>query len=95
MCNEAITAKAIEAGKRILGREIVIQSDADFTPPGKRTARVVRHSLSGRRATPQIRWYVGSKAYRSLALTNDKVQMTAHWKAYGDPQTVHDQLEML
>nr|WP_192963483.1 hypothetical protein [Pseudomonas fluorescens]CEK42326.1 hypothetical protein PQBR57_0373 [Pseudomonas fluorescens SBW25] len=95
MCNEAITAKAIEAGKCILGREIVIQSDADFTPPGKRTTRVVRHSLSGRRATPHIRWYVGSKAYRSLALTNDNVQMTADWKAYGATQTAHDQLVLL
>lgn len=95
MSNDAITAKAIEAGKRILGREIVIYSDADFTPSGKRTARVVRHSLSGRRATPQIRWYVGSKAYRSLALTNDNVQKTAVWKGYDVLQTVHDQLVLL
>lgn len=95
MSNEAITAKAIEAGKRILGREIVIHSDADFTPPGKRTARVVRHALSGRKAPPQIRWYVGSKAYRSLALTNDNVQMTTDWKASGVPQAGHDQLTLL
>ncbi len=27
-----------------LNRPIVIRSDADFTPPGKRTARVVRHT---------------------------------------------------
>ena len=46
MNKESLTAMAIEAGKRYLGREIVIQSSADFTPPGKRVARLVRHSMN-------------------------------------------------
>ena len=92
---EAITAKAIEAGKRAIGREIVIQSNGDFTPPGKRTARIVRHALNGRRAVPQIRWYVGSKAYRTLALTNDNVQLTGNWKDAGAQQTVLGQIALL
>lgn len=58
MDTAAITLHAIEAGKQILGREIVIQSSADFTPTGKRVVRVVRHARNGRRTTQQIRWYV-------------------------------------
>ncbi|NVL49944.1 hypothetical protein F2S72_09345 [Pseudomonas syringae pv. actinidiae] len=81
MDKAASTAMAIEAGRLLLGREIVIQSEADFTPPGKRAARVVRHSMSGRRTADHIRWYVAGKAYRSLPLSKENVQMTAEWKA--------------
>lgn len=95
MNKEAITAKAIEVGKLILGREIVIESDADFTPPGKRSARVVRHAMSGRRAVAHIRWYVGAKGYRSLPLNNDNVQMTTDWKTAGSPQSALGQLALL
>lgn len=80
MNKEALTAMTIEAGKRILGREIVIQSNADFTPPGKRVARHVRHTMSGRRTEPHIRWYVAGKAYRSLPLTNVNVKRTVDWQ---------------
>lgn len=85
MSKAALTAMAIEAGKRYLGREIVIQSDADFTRPGIRVARLVRHSMGGRRTATHIRWYVAGKAYRTLALTNDNVQMTAEWKGVNQP----------
>lgn len=75
-----VTQRAIAAGKAVLGREIVIQSDANFTPPGKRTSRLVRHAMNGRRAVQQIRWYVGGKAFRSLALTEDNLSLTDAWR---------------
>lgn len=79
--NEAITRQAIAAGKVLLGREIVIPSNADFTPAGTRKSRLVRHKLSGRKAAPHIRWYVAGKAYRSLALTSENIQLSKDWEA--------------
>ncbi len=78
-----MTTRAIAAAKVALGREIVIQSDADFTPPGKRTVRVVRHQLNGRRASAHLRWYVSGKAYRSLPLTPGSVSLSESWKMAG------------
>ena len=80
--------RAIAAAQAVLGREIVIQSDADFTPPGKRTVRVVRHRLNGRRTGAHLRWYVSGKAYRSLPLTHDSVSLSESWKgaASGEAQ---------
>ncbi|HDS1721641.1 hypothetical protein NPS53_09025 [Pseudomonas putida] len=95
MNKEALTAMAIEAGKLYLGREIVIQSDADFTPPGKRVARLVRHTMSGRRTAAQIRWYVAGKAYRSLPLTAENAQMTSDWKGAGQSASESTQLALL
>ena len=95
MNKESLTAMAIEAGKRYLGREIVIQSSADFTPPGKRVARLVRHSMNCRRTAVQIRWYVAGKAYRSLPLTSENATMTADWKASGQPVSESPQLTLL
>lgn len=95
MNQEALTTLAIEAGKRHLGREIVIQSDADFTPPGKRVARLVRHSMGGRRIAAQIRWYVAGKTYCSLPLTEQNVQMTADWKLAGNTHAASVQLALL
>jgi hypothetical protein len=60
---------------------LVIQTNADFTPSGKRRVRIVRHKHSGRRCAPALRWYVGTKAYRSLPLTNDNIELSAAWKA--------------
>lgn len=77
---DELTRRAIEAAKTALGREIVIPTDQDLTPPGKRTVRVVRHLLSGRRSDSMIRWYVGGKAYRTLPLTNSNVELSADWK---------------
>lgn len=79
MSTSNITRQAIEAAKVLLGRELVIKFDADFTPAGKRTARVVRHARNGRRAAAHIRWYVGGKSFRSLLLTNANVDMTVTW----------------
>ncbi|HBP1602122.1 TPA: hypothetical protein L5U90_003222 [Pseudomonas aeruginosa] len=78
--DQALAEKAIAAAKQLLGREIIIQSDADFTPPGKRTVRVVRHHMNGRRAKTHLRWYVAGKAYRSLPLTNNNVSLSNSWK---------------
>ena len=76
-----MTARAIEAAKTVLGREIVLQVDGDFTPPGKRTVRVVHYRMNGRRAAPHIRWYVGGKAYRSLPLTNESIALSSEWSS--------------
>lgn len=83
MDHDEIRLKAIDAAKRVLGREIVIQSDADFTPPGKRSFRVVQHTFSGRRAKPHLRWYVGQKSFRSLALTGQNQALSREWQAAG------------
>lgn len=80
MDRAAITLQAIEAGKQLLGREIVIQSSADFTPKGKRVVRVVRHARNGRRTTEQLRWYVGGKSFRSLELTGESLNLSNAWK---------------
>lgn len=61
MTNADDTQRAIAAAKLLLGRELIIQSDADFTPAGKRKVRVVRHAKNGRRTGPHIRWYVGGQ----------------------------------
>lgn len=58
--------------------KIVIQTDADFTPKGKRSARVV--TVSGRMGrAQQLRWYVSGKLYRRLAPTQESVNLTNQW----------------
>ena len=63
---------------------ITIQTDADFTPKGKRSARVVQTKSQfgiGR----QIRWYVSGAIYRRLPVTNDNIALTREWlHATGD-----------
>ncbi|NWC83146.1 hypothetical protein HX798_23065 [Pseudomonas putida] len=71
---------AIAAGKAILGREVVIPSDADFTPAGKRTAQVVKHAINGRKSQRMIRWYVAGRAFRTLNLCAENVALTSEWK---------------
>lgn len=62
--------------------KIVIQTNADFTPKGKRTARVVE--VSGRMGkAQQLRWYVGGRLYRRLAATAANVALTNEWKDAG------------
>jgi hypothetical protein len=51
---------------------IVIQSDADFTPKGKRVARYVQTN----RGT-QLRWYVGGRLYVKGA----NPALTSEWLA--------------
>jgi hypothetical protein len=57
---------------------ITIQTDADFTPKGKRTARVVE--LRGQMCkTRRIRWYVSGRIYHQLAVTDSNVSLTREW----------------
>lgn len=76
-----IEQRAIAAGKILLGRELVIPTDADLTPPGRRSVRVVRHSLSGRRTDLQIRLYVAGRAFRSLKHNPANVALASAWVA--------------
>jgi hypothetical protein len=57
--------------------KIEIQTNADFTPKGKRTARVVQTYRGGR----QLRWYVGGRMYNRLPVTNDNLKLTREWIA--------------
>jgi len=60
--------------------KITIQAaNADFTPKGKRTARCVQTSRGGR----QLRWYVGGRLFRQLALTQENINLTYQWGAAG------------
>ena len=43
--------------------KITIETNADFTPKGKRVAKVVRHAMSGKKISPIIRMYVAGRAY--------------------------------
>ena len=54
--------------------KITIQTAADFTPKGKRTARIVRTDRG-----QQLRWYVGGKRYRSMAPTAANAWLTELW----------------
>lgn len=86
IANEKERQRAIAAGKVLLGREVVIPADADFTPPGSRSARIVKHAKNGRRTDLMIRWYVAGKAYRTLQLSAENVQLTSDWKLAGATQ---------
>jgi hypothetical protein len=58
--------------------EIVIQVDADMTPKGKRTARIVQTDRNGR----QLRWYVAGRIYREFGvINNSNVTLTNEWLA--------------
>lgn len=57
--------------------KIIIQTDADFTPKGKRTARVIRTDRGGQ----QLRWYVGGKIYARRPVTAQNVDITNEWLA--------------
>ncbi len=53
---------------------VVIRTDRDLTPEGKRTARVV-HLRQG----PHIRWYVSGHIYRTLNNTKENAALTSDW----------------
>jgi hypothetical protein len=59
---------------------IVIQTDADFTPKGKRTARVVTLKSSMGKVS-RIRWYVSGRIYRTLPMTTETTAITREWVA--------------
>jgi len=52
--------------------------DADFTPKGKRTARLVTlRSPMGR--VQRLRMYVGGRIFRQLPFTAENVAMIREW----------------
>jgi len=53
--------------------QIVIKTEYDLTPAGKRAARVVQTSRGGR----QLRWYVGGRLYWKGA----PAEHTSEWLA--------------
>ncbi len=53
---------------------IVMHTDRDFTPSGKRSARAVQ-SLQGVR----LHWYVSGRRYNSLAPTQGNLALTCEW----------------
>lgn len=55
--------------------KIVIHTDKDLTPAGKRTARVVQTDRGGR----QLRWYVSGRIYAQMPVTLEKVALTQEW----------------
>lgn len=57
--------------------KIVIQTNADFTPAGKRRAKVVTMARGNR----QIHWYVGRNRYHELAVTPGNATLTNEWLA--------------
>lgn len=59
---------------------ITIQSDADFTPKGKRSVKIVRHSKSGKKIKPTLAWYVGGKLFRYLDLNEQSIILSSAWK---------------
>lgn len=60
----------------LLRAPITIQTNADFTPPGKRVARVVKTTRG-----QQLRFYVAGRLYRWLAVTPENLKMANEWIA--------------
>lgn len=72
----------------LLNRKIIIQTDADFTPAGKRAVRIVRRGgglynryATGKRGVQMITWYVGGRIYRNLPLTAENAALSNEWVA--------------
>jgi hypothetical protein len=61
--------------------KITIQTDADFTPPGKRAYKAV--CLSGASVYTHIRWYVSGRKYRTLPLNPENYDLSKQWVAAG------------
>jgi SepF-like predicted cell division protein (DUF552 family) len=70
---------AIEAyNSGILSQKIVIATDRDLTPKGKRIARIVKlRSAMG--TVERIRWYVARRIYNQLTVTPENVTLTREW----------------
>lgn len=83
MMNIEYTAEQIEAQRQACISayaaglpEIVIEVDADMTPKGRRTARIVQTDRNGR----QLRWYVAGRIYREFGvINNSNVALTNEW----------------
>lgn len=52
--------------------KIVIQApEADFTPPGKRRAKIAYGD--------RIRWYVNGRIYRTLRINQENLSLSVDW----------------
>lgn len=51
--------------------KITIQTDADFTPAGKRRAKIAYGN--------RIRWYVSGSIYRTLSITAANIELSRQW----------------
>lgn len=71
--------KAI-AAVYLLNTKIVIHTDADLTPKGKRGARVVETRTAMGKGH-QLRWYVGGRLYNWLRPTDENIKLTNEWMA--------------
>lgn len=72
------TERAIAAYNADL--KIVITTDRDLTPKGKRVARIVK--LRGAMGTVErIRWYVARRIYNQFPVTPENVALTREWVA--------------
>ena len=54
---------------------IVIHTDQDLTPPGKRRARIVPTMRGG----SVLRWYVAGRIFRQLAPTPPNLALSRQW----------------
>lgn len=84
MTREAVRNQAIEAYKAgVLSQKIVISTDADLTPKGKRRAQIVQPQsvYGGRRRPRHLAWYVGQSCYARMAITVENVALTNKWLA--------------
>ncbi len=87
MTNDQLRAKAVAAfNAGVLDRKIVIETDLDTTPVGKRKGRIVKVGTSARagryacsKGLSVLRWYVGGRIYRQLELTAQNVKLTNEW----------------
>lgn len=55
--------------------KIVIHTDADFTPSGKRRAKIAY----ARTRSPRIRWYVSGRIYRTLPVNAENAALSLRW----------------
>jgi hypothetical protein len=63
--------------------KIVIEApNADFTPRGKRTFRMVTLSAMGN-PVKRIRWYVSGRIFRTLPITATNMQLSEEWLGAG------------
>src|ERR1039458_2508131 len=58
--------------------KIIIHTDHDLTPDGKRNWRVVSLTSMGRPVS-RIRWYVSGRIFRTLTLTGDNLTLSQQW----------------
>src|ERR1035438_4926686 len=58
--------------------KIIIHTDRDLTPDGKRNWRVVSLTSMGRPVS-RIRWYVSGRIFRTLGLSGDNLQLSQQW----------------